>query len=187
MRSLKILLAVLIILTIMVLGYGVGHWEDIICSQYTEDSEGTAIVSEEDTVIYTWEMTKQSLVDITNSLIGDQNISEAIVNECTTQTADYKLCIKNVLGVANAESSMFKKWMNPSNNWFGWMYKGKKRRFQSVEESIKERVALYVKNGWANRKTWADWLKGNYCSSECKYWKKNYNSAVNKLIELGLD
>jgi hypothetical protein len=61
-------------------------------------------------------MTEQKLVEKVNSLIGDYNISYAIIHECSTQTSDYKLCVQNVLGVANAESSMFKAGMKPSNN-----------------------------------------------------------------------
>lgn len=53
-----------------------------------------------------------------NSLIGDYNISYTIVHECSSQTEDYQLCIKSVLGVANAESSMFKAGMKPTNNGF---------------------------------------------------------------------
>ena len=71
-----------------------------------------------ETVIYTWEDTEKEIAEKLNSLIGDYSISYTIVHECSVQTSDYKQCIKNVLGVANAESSMFKKGMKPSNNGF---------------------------------------------------------------------
>ncbi|MBO7691731.1 MAG: hypothetical protein J6T10_03755 [Methanobrevibacter sp.] len=66
--------------------------------------------------MYTREDTEKEMAEKLNSLIGDYNISYTIVHECSIQTSDYKLCIKNVLGVANAESGMFKAGMKPSNN-----------------------------------------------------------------------
>lgn len=184
MKRLKILLTVMIIFLAFLLWYS-WHWEDLEALRVTTPLEAPAVetwaTTVEETIIYTREMTEQKLAEKVNSLIGDYNISYTIVHECAVQTDDYKLCIKNVLWVANAESSMFKKWMYPSNNGFGWMYKWQKRKFSSVEEAIKEWISLYVKNGWNKRASWKDWLRGNYCSSECTHWVKNYNYAVNKL------
>ena len=132
------------------------------------------------------EATERELADKINSLVGDYNISYTIVHECSEQTADYKLCIKNVLWVANAESSMFKKWMKPTNNWFWWLYKGKKKRFSSVQESIKQWVSMYVRNGRWRRVTWQDWLNWKYCTSACTNWVSAYSSAVRKVEGLGL-
>ena len=186
-KRLKILIVVMIILIVFIMGYNKGHWEDL-----ATEFEALAVVetwattveiipTEEELVIYTREMTEAKLADKVDNLIGDYNISYTIVHECASQTEDYELCIKNVLWVANAESGMFKKWMYPSNNWFGWMYNWKKKKFSSIEESIKQWIAMYVKNGRAKRATWKDWLKWNYCTSECSHWVENYNSAIKKL------
>lgn len=180
MRRLKVLLATLIIVLVFLLGYSsqAGDVEEIMLDK-SQSQTGDAV---EETVIYTREMTVNNLVEKVNNLVGDYNISYAIVNECVTQVPDdYKQCIKNVIGVANAESTLFTKGMYPSNNGFWLMYKGTKRKFSSVEESINVRVALYVKNGWGTRTTGQAWLKWKYCASACTHWVKNYNSAVNKL------
>ncbi len=183
-KRLKILIAVMIIILVFIFGFNVWHGEDVLTEQAVLPTTGDVLTwatTVEETIIYTREDTKRELVEKVNSLVGNESISEAIVNECTYQTEDYKLCIKNIIWVSNAESGIFKKGMYPSNNWFWWMYNWKKKKFSSVEESIKEWVAMYVKNGWAKRTTWKDWLKGNYCASECSHRVKNYNSAIKKL------
>lgn len=190
-KRLKILIAVMSIILIFMLGFNAWHGEDIITEMQVKPvvETGSVVswdVKEVETVIYTWEDTKKNIAEKLNTLIGDYNISYAIIHECSTQLDDYKLCVKNLLGVANAESSMFKKWMEPSNNWFGWMYKWKKRKFSSVEESIKEWVAMYVRNNWGKRVTWDARLKGNYCTSSCSNWVKAYNSAAKKIEKLEL-
>ena len=194
MRRLKILLAVLVGCLVFMLWFNVWHWEELATEMQVQSVVETGAVKTLDvetgaveTVIYTWEDTKVELANKVNALIGDYSISYAIVNECTTQVYDdYKHCIESVVGVANAESTLFTKWMKPSNNWFGLMYKWKKRKFSSVEESIQVWVSLYKKNWWGKRITWADWLKGKsaYCQSACTNWAKAYNSVVKKL---GLD
>lgn len=191
MKRLKILLAVLTICLVFMLGFNAGHGEEIATEPLIQPvvetgSVATWVVKEEETVIYTWADTEKRMAEELNSLIGDYNISYTIVHECSSQTEDYQLCIKSVLGVANAESSMFKAGMKPTNNGFWWMYKWKKRKFSSVEESIKEWVAMYVRNGRGKRVTWKDWLNWNYCTSECSNWAKAYNSAVKKVEKLEL-
>lgn len=174
MTKLKILLAILIILTVFLLGYWKG--------QAGEEHFVEPIVINTGSVN---ELTEQEvLYEKVNSVVGDESISKAIVDECMWQTEDYKLCIKNVIWVASSESSVFKKGMYPSNNWFWWMYKWKKRKFNSVEESIRLRVEMYVRNGWAKRTTGQSWISWRYCASACTHWVGNYNSAIKKL---GLD
>lgn len=117
MRRLKVLLATLIIVLVFLLGYSsqAGDVEEIMLDK-SQSQTGDAV---EETVIYTREMTVNNLVEKVNNLVGDYNISYAIVNECVTQVPDdYKQCIKNVIGVANAESTLFTKGMYPSNNGF---------------------------------------------------------------------
>lgn len=191
-KRLKILIAVMTIILVFMLGFNAWHGEDIVTEMQIKpvvDTTGSVAsweVKEIETVIYTWEDTEKEIAEKLNSLIGDYNISYAIIHECSTQTSDYKLCVKNVLWVANAESSMFKAGMKPSNNWFGWMYKWKKRKFSSVEESIKEWVAMYVRNNWGKRVTWKDRLAWKYCTSSCSNWVSAYNSAAKKLEKLEL-
>ena len=188
-KRLKILIAVMSIILIFMLGFNAWHGEDIITEMQVEPVVETGSVAswdvkEIETVIYTWEDTKVNLANKVNALIGDYSISYAIVNECTTQVYDdYRHCIESIVGVANAESTLFTKWMKPSNNWLGLMYKWTKRKFSSVEESIQVWVSLYKKNWWGKRITWADWLKGKsaYCQSACTNWAKAYNSAIKKL------
>lgn len=188
-KRLKILIAVMSIILIFMLGFNAWHGEDIITEMQVEPVVETGSVAswnvkEVETVIYTREDTKVNLANKVNALIGDYSISYAIVNECTTQVYDdYRHCIESIIGVANAESTLFTKWMKPSNNWLGLMYKWTKRKFSSVEESIQVWVSLYKKNWWGKRITWADWLKGKsaYCQSACTNWAKAYNSAIKKL------
>ena len=191
MKRLKILLVVLTTCLVFMLGFNAWHGEEIATELSVQPvvetgSVATWEVKEIETVIYTREDTEKEMAEKLNSLIGDYNISYTIVHECSSQTSDYKLCIKNVLGVANAESSMFKAGMKPSNNGFWWMYKWKKRKFSSVEESIKLWVAMYVRNGRGKRVTWQDWLNWKYCTSSCSNWTKAYNSAVSKVEKLEL-
>ena len=190
-KRLKVLIVVMSAILVFMLGFNAWHWEDIVSEVQVQPaietgSVATWEVKEIETVIYTREDTKKEIAEKLNSLIGDYNISYAIIHECSTQTDDYKLCVKNVLGVANAESSMFKAGMKPSNNWFGRLYKWKKRKFSSVEESIKQWVAMYVRNNWGKRVTWEARLKGNYCTSSCSWWVKAYNSAARKIEKLEL-
>jgi hypothetical protein len=190
-KRLKILIAVMTIILVFMLGFNAWHGEDIVTEMQVKPVVDTGSVAswevkEIETVIYTWEDTEKEIAEKLNSLIGDYNISYAIIHECSTQTDDYKLCVQNVLGIANAESSMFKAGMKPSNNWFGWMYKWKKRKFSSVEESIKEWVAMYVRNNWGKRVTWKDRLAWKYCTSSCSNWVSAYNSAVRKIEKLEL-
>lgn len=186
-KRLKVLIAVMTLILVFMLGFNAWHGEDIVTEMQLPVVETGSVASwDVEREIYTREDTEKKIAEKLNSLIGDYNISYAIIHECSTQTDDYKLCVKNILGVANAESSMFKNWMKPSNNGFGRMYKWKKRKFSSVEESIKQWVAMYVRNNWGKRVTWDDWLKWKYCTSSCSNWVKAYNSAAKKIEKLEL-
>ena len=48
------------------------------------------------------------IVEKVDNLLGDYISSEIIVDNCMEKTENYILCIKNVVGVANAETSLFK-------------------------------------------------------------------------------
>lgn len=188
MKRLKILIVVMLIFLIFLIGYHRWQSEETTKVWVTFPTAWAEFISTwdtvekvEETVIYTWEDTENKLIEKVNELVGDESISRAIVQECVKQTEDYKLCIKNIIWVSNAESGMFKQGMKPSNNGFWLMKNWTKMKFSSVEEWIQYRVSLYVKNWWAKRATWAAWLKWNYCTSECSHWTKNYNSAIKKL------
>lgn len=189
-KWLKILIVVMVTVLVFMLGYFRGQWEEttkvwfptagaVEISTWSVDTWSVAATG--DWVIYTREDTEKEIIEKVNSLVGNESISTAIVKECANQTEDYKLCIKNIIWVSNAESSIFQKGMNPSNNGFWRMYKGKKRKFSSVEESIHLRVQMYVKNGREKRTTWDSRISGKYCTSQCTHWVKNYNSAIKKL------
>lgn len=191
-KRLKILIIVMVIFLVFLLGYYRWQWEGTTkvwvsfpsawaVNLLTWNVETWSAITTSEDVIYTREDTENELINEVNSLVGNESISRAVVQECVKQTKDYKLCIKNVIWVAAAESSIFKKGMSPSNNGFWWMYKWKKRAFSSVEESIRLRVEMYVRNGREKRTTWAAWLKWKYCTSSCSYRVRNYTSAVNKL------
>ena len=170
MTKLKILIAVMVILIVFILGYSRWQaWEEAYLEPISID-----VVDEEPTEA-------EVLTEKVNSLVGNESISEAIVTACMKYQEDYKLCIKNLIWVSNAESGIFKKGMYPSNNGFGRMYQWKKRKFSSVEDSVYKRVQMYTNNHWETRTTWASWLRWNYCASECTYWVRNYDYAVNKL------
>ena len=198
-KRLKILLAVLIIILVFMLGFNTWHGEDLITEMQVPLTVETGAVATWNVEINSWaaidtwfeidiwEATERELASKLNSLVGDYNISYTIVHECSEQTADYQLCIKNVLWVANAESSMFKNWMKPTNNWFWWLYKGKKKRFSSVQDSIKQWVAMYVRNGWSKRTTGQSRIDNKYCTSSCSNRVSAYNSAVQKIDKIGLD
>ena len=183
---------VMSIIIIFILGYNQWHSEDIIIEMQeltpvetgaVETAVSTGTVEEQ--VIYTWEDTEKRLAEQVNELVGNYDISYTIVHECSLKVKNYKKCIQDVVGVANAESTIFKKGMYPSNNGFWLMQRTingyRKMRFSSVEESIKYRVNLYVEKWREKRTTGQDWLNWNYCTSECKGRVKNYTSAIKKL------
>lgn len=175
MKQAKFILAIIIsiILFVWLTINEIALWLDWEYSTYKEEIITTDVVEEVSE--------KDLLIDKVNWLVNNSSISEAIVTACMKHTEDYKLCIKNIIWVSNAESSIFKAGMYPSNNWFGWMYQWRKKKFSSVEESIYQWVAMYVKNGWEVRKTGQSWITWRYCASQCTNWVSNYNSAVNKL------
>lgn len=123
---------------------------------------------------------RDMIVEKVDNLLGDYITSEIIVDNCMEKTENYILCIKNVVWVANAESSLFKK-VSRSNNPFGLMKGGRLQKFASKYDAIIYRIDLYQKNWWYTRNTWADWLRWNYCASDCTYRISNYNDWIAKL------
>lgn len=180
----------MLVIIIFILGYNQWHTEDIINDVQVvaltgETVEEVISTTPEEEIIYTWEMTEQRLAEQVDKLVGNYDISYTIVSECASKVEDYKKCIQDVVGVANAESTIFKKGMFPSNNGFWLMQKVWngyiKKKFSSVEEGIKYRVNLYSEKWWYKRTTSQARLDWNYCTSECSWRKKAYSSAIKKL------
>lgn len=186
-KRLKLLIAIMIILLVFIFGYNQWHSEDFITEMqelslvWTGEVWGTGQLSSQ-------EDKEKRLAEQVDKLVGNYDISYTIVHECSLKVKNYKKCIQDVVGVANAESTIFKKGMYPSNNGFWLMQKTKdgykKRQFSSVEESIKYRVNLYVEKNREKRATGQDWLNWRYCTSACEWRIRNYSSAIIKLGEL---
>lgn len=123
---------------------------------------------------------RDMIVEKVDNLLQDYVTSEIIVDNCMSQTENYILCIKNVVGVANAESSLFKR-VSKSNNPFGLMRGWRLWKFPSKYDAIIKRIELYQKNWRYKRETWASWLAWKYCTSECTNRIAAYDSAINKL------
>lgn len=169
MRQLKLLL--IIIIAFSFLGFTID----------TVSSESVQVETPSNPI----DIEREYLLEKVNSLIDSTSISEAIVVWCMNHSTDHNLCINNVVGVATAESWLFKQGMKPSNNWFGWLTKTengyKKKRFTSIEEGIIQWIKMYERLWWENRDTWEKRLSWKYCTSECTYRIKNYNSGIEKL------
>lgn len=167
MKRLKLIVAILIFIVIML-------WNKD--NAYDE----TPIIPEVEKEVYTLEQQwRDMIVEKVDNLLGDYITSEIIVDNCMSKTENYILCIKNVIGVANAESSLFKR-MSKSNNPFGLMRGWKLQKFDSKYDAIEYRIELYSSK-WTNRTKWEDRILGRYCTSECTYRTSNYDAAINKL------
>ena len=143
----------------------------------------------EETVQYdslTWdvqderEIKRLNILEQVESVVWNLSISTAIVDGCMNTTEDWYLCINNLMGVANAESSLFKRVSN-SNNPFWLMRQWTLMRFNTIEDSIYYWIQLYQKNQRFKRTDWASRLRWNYCASQCTYRVGNYNYAIAKL------
>lgn len=126
------------------------------------------------------EIKRQNILEQVESVVDNLSISTVIVDGCMNTTEDWYLCINNLMWVANAESSLFKR-VSSSNNPFGLMYKWTLMRFNTIEDSIYYWIQLYQKNQRYKRTDWASRLRGKYCASQCTYRIGNYNTAIAKL------
>lgn len=137
-------------------------------------------------VVYTEEELNTLL--LSNWLWIEYNLAEAMYTSCKGDVH----CIASIAGVATAESSLFKKCWGNTNNCFGIMYPVKKwidtlyylKRYESIEESIKDFVSYYNKNEWYRRKNAQARLNGNYCTSACTNWTKNFNSWYSQVATI---
>lgn len=134
---------------------------------------------------YEWETEYERVINRIKATINDPELADHIAWECYSKTVNPKLCVNNVVGVSNSETTMFKN-CSTGNNCFwvmqrqsDWSYK--LRNYESKKASISAWVELYNRLGWYNRTTAQARLDGNYCTSECKFWIGNYNRAVEKL------
>lgn len=109
----------IVILVFMIWYY---RWQAEDAPSYPAFSPAVKAAEEEPSKEELLQLEKDALIEKVDSLIENESVSEAIVSACMKHTDDYKLCIKNVIGVSNAESGMFGKGMSPTNDWFWWMY-----------------------------------------------------------------
>lgn len=180
MRHLKVLLILLAVLVLWGFSNNIVEGDE----QITYGVAFTGIQTPEKPVRKV-DIERIALIKKVDALVGNESVSTTIVDACKEQTEDYKLCIKQLIWVSNAESWIFKYWMSPSRNGFGLMewsnYWYRKKRFKTIEESIYYWLNLYVKNGWHNRTTWQAWLNWHYCTEGCSHWIKNYEDWIRKL------
>lgn len=113
----------------------------------------------------------------------DQTFAKQLIESCEAKTENANLCLKHIIGVTSAESSVFKRCKY--NNCF-WLMKCDKwgctlRRFNSKIEAVNGWLDNYNKRNRSQRVTGQKWLNGKYCASACTYWVSNYNSAISKL------
>jgi hypothetical protein len=127
------------------------------------------------------------LINRLNAVVWSETIAEAIVVGCMNHTEDYIKCMKQTLGVANAESGLFKK-VSSKNNAFWFMERvcgtqarnpywctTKLKAYSSVEESVIDFIKKYDKNKWYKRDSGQAWLNWRYCTSQCDNRIPAYN------------
>lgn len=141
--------------------------------------EVTIIPEVEEETVSLEEQWRDMIVEKVDNLLQDYITSEIIVDNCMEKTENYILCIKNVVWVATAESSLFKR-VSRSNNPFGLMKGWRLQKFASKYDAIIYRIELYSSKR-TNRTKWEDRILGRYCTSECDYWVSNYNDWIAKL------
>ena len=145
------------------------------------------LVIEEGQVLSTKQVLQLDLINRLNAIVWSETIAEAIVVGCMNHTEDYIKCMRQTLGVANAESGMFKK-VSSKNNAFGFMERAcgtqrwspyqcstRLKAYSSVEESVIDFIKKYEKNKWYKRDSGQAWLDGRYCTSQCSNRIPAYN------------
>lgn len=124
---------------------------------------------------------------VVNALTGfgaiDLQLARSIEKLCKENTTDTNLCVKHIIWVSSAESSVFKRCSHNNCFWLMrcWKQWCSLRRYNSIAESIEDRLKVYNKNERQRRTTGQMWLNWKYCASACTYWIQNYNSAISKL------
>lgn len=144
------------------------------------DAEIEKIVPESKS--YSW-TEYEKVIQRLKATINDPSLAEHIAYECYSQAKDGELCVKHLVGVSNAESTMFG---SCGSNCFWVMVRSKAntyslKTYADRKYGITHRVQLYVKLWRSKRTTAQKRLEGNYCTSECKFWVGNFNAAVEKL------
>ena len=157
MKLLKRAIAVMLVLIVLIL-YQHANSED-----YLAVPVGNVVIDEpwdvqEIVVLTEEELLQQELIAKINAVVWSDTISEAIVVWCMNHADDYMLCMKHVFGVANEESSLFKR-VGKKNNAFGitkrqcrklnWTDSACRyglKQYSSVEESIIDFIKHYEKN-----------------------------------------
>lgn len=166
MKRIRVIIVILLFILLMMFNRDNAHDEVIITLEEPKYSLETQ-----------W---RDMIVWKVDNLLGDYIASEIIVDNCMATQENYILCIKNVVWVANAESTLFKR-VSKSNNPFWLMKNGKLQKFDSIYDAIEYRITLYTTNNWHTRTSWADWIAWKYCASEYTYRVQNYNDWISKL------
>lgn len=194
MKLLKRTIAVMLALIALIL-FQQANSEDLFLDTWGEAVMDEPLYVQEVVILTEEELLQQDLISKISSVVWSDTISEAIVVGCMNHADDYKLCMKNVFWVANAESSLFKStWKK--NNAFWIMEKTcwnispadracryKPKQYSSVEESIIDFIKHYEKNKRYTRKKGQDRLNWKYCTSSCQNRVPAYNSWVKKFEE----
>lgn len=196
MKLLKRTIAVMLALICLIL------FQHANSEDYLAVHEGDVVIDEplyvQDIVVLTEEeLLQQELIAKLSAVVWSDTISETIVVWCMNHTEDYMLCMKHTFGVANAESSLFKKvWTK--NNAFGITEKTCRnlnamdtacryglKSYSSIEESVIDFIKHYENNKWYSRTRGQDRLNWKYCTSQCSNripafnsWMKKFESAV---------
>lgn len=133
---------------------------------------------------YDWETEYERVRNQIIKLWVSYDIAEHIVWEAYTNTENPKLFVKNIIGVSQAEWSIFKKWMY--NNYLWVMARSVDgtyhlRRYDTVQMAISDWREMYNRNKRYIRTTAEKRLLGNYCTSACTHRVDNYNDAIYNL------
>jgi hypothetical protein len=112
-------------------------------------------------------------------VINNTWITKHIIRACDTARSQPH-CINMLLGVAKAESSLFKNCY--AGNCFGIKPAGKLAEYPNVKYCIDHWVSIYNKY-WYNNKNWEDMInRSHYCKGDCDKPWSNWMLAVNSFI-----
>ena len=117
-----------------------------------------------------------------NKLGINSCMAEYIAVQCKSDAK----CFKYTLGVATAESGLFKKSMG-WNNWFGFMYKWKKKTYNNIYKSVDDFIDSYLELRHTNKTPQERLTRSYYCTYEpwaksgCPNWVKNVQRVLDTM------
>lgn len=182
----KIIIALALLFALAFATWATSSDESLDINEEIQSEELEEVV-EEDPI----ELLKADLISKIRTVVWSYTISEAIVVWCMNHTEDYILCMKHTVGVANAESSIFKNVWRKNNAfwitnrqciWADCFYTLKS--YTSIEESIIDFIRHYERNNWYKRVTGQDRLRWKYCTSSCTNRVPAFNKWVKKVEQV---